>query len=588
MRDLEVLETINVRGAHGQIFKICVRRAEGGDRLAAMKVPTKPDEAFVREMEIAELLRHYRHPYIVRFLETSGGVGEPYILMELHEEGDLEDVLRAFGPLPLREGLDILIMVAEAVHFLHGLGIYHRDIKAENIVVSQRGKPKVADFGTARVYPRRGGVTIPGQEARVSPRQVDRRRDAEMLGEVLYHALSGRKIYEARLFALAQRRRLAPAASTRADAHLYPEAVSEIDSVLRRALDHGRSQPYPGVRFFLTDLRRLRERLDSSPSYVRLSRRSLERPPEPDAPTFLERAGAKAWEATQNEPENAAPWIHLGNVHLVALRPQAAERAYQQALKRHPENVIAQLNRAYALALLGEWDRAFHLALTAAGRADPELRAVLRARHVREARHLVQDAAALYASKDPKVPQHRLLRGYALDAQGEIREAEREYLQALVLSPSYAEAAEALAFAALRQGDARRALDHALRAVRVGEERAEAWLALGSARLSLDQPEEAAVALSRAVGLDPNHPYCRRTLARAWSALREMDYAEDDLRRAIAIDPCWTEARLGWGDALLALGRREEAEFAYHDAVLHNPECLDANGLPGLSFALEE
>ena len=213
MPDIELLETINVRGAHGQIYKIRVRsQSPAGQRLAAMKVPTTPDRGFVREMEIAELLRHYQHPYIIRFIATGIPTDESFILMDLHEEGDLEDLIRMHGPLPIREALDLLIQVAEAIHFMHGLGIYHRDIKAENIVISQTGAPKVMDFGTARVYRRRGGILLPGPEALASERQVDRRRDARMLGEVLYHALSGTKPYEARLFALAQRRRLAPAA----------------------------------------------------------------------------------------------------------------------------------------------------------------------------------------------------------------------------------------------------------------------------------------------------------------------------------------------------------------------------------------
>ncbi|MBI3945341.1 MAG: tetratricopeptide repeat protein [Armatimonadetes bacterium] len=584
MRDVEVMETINVRGAHGQIFKIRVRPgASGPERLAAMKVPAAPDREFLREMEIAELLRRYRHPYVVRYLGTGIAAEEPFILMELHEEGDLEDVIRLSGPLPLREALDILIQVAEAIHFLHGLGIYHRDIKAENIIAG-RGQPKVADFGTARLYPRAGGVRLPEEEASVSPQQADRRRDAEMLGEVLYHALSGRKLYDARLFALAQRRRLAPAASTRPDSHLYRDVAARMDAVLRRANDAGRALPYPGVRYFLADLRRLRQQLDAPGGPARPARASSRAPGTVGA--FLERAGEKAWAATQRELENAAPWIHLGNVHLVALRPRAADRAYTQALKRDPGNVIARLNQAYAAALQGQWERALHLAISAAARAPAALRATVRVRHVREARHLVCDAAELYARKDPSQPLHRLQRGYALDAQGLFQQAEREYRGALALHAEYAPAIEALAFLSLRRNDPRRALHYATSAVRVGEERAEAWLALGTAHLALDRPEEAAVALSRAVSLDPNHPHCRRDLARAWMALGEPEHAEEDCRHAVTVDPCWAEARLARGDTLAALGREDEARAAYRDAVAHNPECLDADGRPGLSFAL--
>ncbi|NLC59458.1 MAG: protein kinase [Armatimonadetes bacterium] len=586
MRDLEVLETINVRGAHGKIYKIRVRSTSpAGRQLAALKVPAAPNHGFVQEMEIAELLRHYRHPYIIRFLGTGISSEEPFILMDLHEEGDLEDLLRAFGPLPTREALDIVIQVAEAIHFLHGLGVYHRDIKAENIILSESGQPKVMDFGTARVYPRRGGLRIHGAEVGPPARQVDRRRDAAMLGEVLYHTLSGTKLYEARLFALAQRRRLAPAASTRPDRHLQPEVAAQLDAVIRRAIDPAKQHAYPGVRYFLTDLRRLRLLCDRAGPAERLPR-SLVEPYPGSTPPFLEQAAAQAWEATLREPENAAPWIHLGNVHLVAMRPAAADRAYAQALRRDPGNVVARLNQAYAAGLLGHWDRALHLAIRAAAEAPQGLHAAARARYVREARHLAQDALSLYSSLDPSQPGNRLRKGYACDALGQHAAAEQEYRQALALTPGFAPAAEALAYLALRQGDTSQALVRARRAVAIGQERAEAWFALGQAHLALDQPDEAAVALSRAVSLDPNHPYVHLDLARAWAALGERERAETDSHYAVTIDPCWTLARITWGDALSCLGHHAEAQIAYSDAVAHNPECLDADGRPGLSFAL--
>jgi tetratricopeptide (TPR) repeat protein len=301
---------------------------------------------------------------------------------------------------------------------------------------------------------------------------------------------------------------------------------------------------------------------------------------------FLERALEIAWEATQHEPENAAPWIHLGNVHLVALRALAAERAYAQALQRDPANVPARLNMAYAAALAGKWDRAINLAISAAANAPAEYHATLRVRHLRAARHLLLDANDLYARKDQTQPFIRLQRGYAYDAQGQAREAEREYRQALVLDPEYDPAAEALAFLALHEGNNRQALHYAVRAVNIGEERAEAWLALGYARLALKEPEEAVMALTRSIGLDPNLPYSRRAIARAWSTLGELRRAEEDCRHAVTIDPCWAEARLALGDALFGLGLTNEAWTVYREAVAGNPECLDADGQNGLAFAL--
>ncbi len=306
MRDLDMLETVSVRGPQGRVRKLRVRPKLPQEGPGPVGPPTSPMEA--PEVLLAELLS---------------------------DASNLEEELRAFGPLPIRDALDTVVDVAGALDFLHSLGVAYRDLSAADVVPIPAG-------GAEAAAPRQrlAGLLLPAQLNPAS-REGDRRRDARMLGLLLYHVLSGRRYTDARLFALAQRRRVAPAAGGRPDAHLHPAVTLQADALLRRLLDPARARATQDALRVQAEAQRLRELCDRERLGARAHHAAPGQQP-PVGPGLLERAAQQAWEATQSLPENAAPWIHLGNVHLVAMRPLAAQRAYEQALRRDPGSVVAR------------------------------------------------------------------------------------------------------------------------------------------------------------------------------------------------------------------------------------------------------
>jgi len=200
---LEVLELVG-HGGMGAVYKV---RQRGLDRLAALKIlpPTvanTPDFAqrFIRE---ARSLAKLSHPHIVQVYDFGQGGGFYYFLMEYVDGVNLRKLLTT-GELSPQQALAIVPQVCDALQFAHDEGIVHRDVKPENILIDQKGRVKIADFGLAKLISR-GRVdftlTQPEQvmgtphymapEQRERPSSVDHRADIYSLGVVLYEMLTG-------------------------------------------------------------------------------------------------------------------------------------------------------------------------------------------------------------------------------------------------------------------------------------------------------------------------------------------------------------------------------------------------------------
>jgi serine/threonine-protein kinase len=170
---------------------------------------------FRREARAMSQLTHPNTVKVFAFgeLEEDGSL---YIVMELLEGKNLNQVVRREGPMPPERAIPILIQVCGALQEAHDLGIVHRDLKPENIFLSRQGGitdfPKVLDFGLAKVTERQmqPGSIILTQEGMVfgtpefmSPEQaqgrtLDARSDIYSLAVILYELLTGKLPFTAR------------------------------------------------------------------------------------------------------------------------------------------------------------------------------------------------------------------------------------------------------------------------------------------------------------------------------------------------------------------------------------------------------
>jgi serine/threonine protein kinase len=160
---------------------------------------------FQQEAQTASALNH---PHIL-VVHEAGEVGEQlYLVTEWIDGGTVRDWLRRDQP-SLRQKLELVVSVADALAAAHQAGILHRDIKPENILVSKAGYAKLADFGLAKLMDQPSGTeatrtigettqpgTVVGTIAYMSPEQVsgapiDLRSDIFSFGILLYELLSG-------------------------------------------------------------------------------------------------------------------------------------------------------------------------------------------------------------------------------------------------------------------------------------------------------------------------------------------------------------------------------------------------------------
>jgi len=175
---------------------IKVIRDNGGDEAPADEAAR---ERFRRE---ARAVAGLSHPNIVQIHDIVEWEEGDCIVMELVEGEPLAGALRR-GPLPLHRVLSIGCQIAEGLTAAHAKGVIHRDLKAENVMITAEGRAKILDFGLAkRLGPSTQDPTLSihgrvmGTSYAMSPEQaqgltVDNRSDLFSLGALLYELATG-------------------------------------------------------------------------------------------------------------------------------------------------------------------------------------------------------------------------------------------------------------------------------------------------------------------------------------------------------------------------------------------------------------
>ena len=203
------------RGGMAMVWAARLKGNRGFEKLVAVKtmLPGMSDNAEFEKMFLDEatLAARIRHPHVVEILDLGEQDKILYIVMEWVEGEALNAIMNAAstrGGIPVPIGIRIAMQACAGLHAAHELedeqgrplGLVHRDVSPQNLLVTYGGVTKVADFGIAKAMARGGGSTqvgeVKGKVAYMAPEQalgnpVDRRADVFGLGILLFQLATG-------------------------------------------------------------------------------------------------------------------------------------------------------------------------------------------------------------------------------------------------------------------------------------------------------------------------------------------------------------------------------------------------------------
>lgn len=241
------------------------------DRHVALKVlrpEMSEDDDFVQRFRReAKAAASLSHPNVVSIYDVGEDQGLHFIVMELVEGETLRDKLNREGRLDPAEALDIAAQICRGLAHAHNNQIIHRDIKPQNILLTDLGHAKVADFGIARALGRASTTStdvVVGSVSYLSPEQarngkVSARSDLYSLGVVLYEMITGKLPFTGDTpVAVALQHVEARVPSVR---EAVPDIHEEIEKLITKALAKDPSERFQSAEEMLQAIRRCRSAL---------------------------------------------------------------------------------------------------------------------------------------------------------------------------------------------------------------------------------------------------------------------------------------------------------------------------------------
>ncbi|MGZ4632727.1 MAG: Stk1 family PASTA domain-containing Ser/Thr kinase [Actinomycetes bacterium] len=250
------------RGGMATVYEAVDSRLDRTVALKVMHASLAEDEEFVsRFIREAKSAARLSHPNVVAVYDQGADDGHVFLAMEHVPGRTLRDLVRDRGRLSPRQALEVLEPMLAALGAAHQAGIVHRDVKPENVLLSDDGRVKVADFGLARAVTSSTSHTnsgiLMGTVGYLSPEQVERgiadpRSDVYAAGIVLYEMLTGVKPYDGDSAIQIAYRHVHD--DVPPPSQLVPGLPAELDALVARATSRDPDGRPVDARRFLTEV----------------------------------------------------------------------------------------------------------------------------------------------------------------------------------------------------------------------------------------------------------------------------------------------------------------------------------------------
>ena len=256
----EIIESLGT-GGMGKVYRVYDNRIKEEIALKILKpeiaANIKTIERFSNEIRLS---RKITHKNVCRMHDLNEHENGQYITMEYVPGEDLKSFIKRVGQLPPKKAIIIGKQICQGLAEAHALGVIHRDLKPQNIMIDKSGNAKIMDFGIARSL-KAGGITgegtIIGTPEYMSPEQVegkdtDQRSDIYSLGVVLYEMLTGDVPFKGDStfsIALKHKEELPPHPR-----ELNPELSPEVSTVILKCMAKEKEKRYQSTQELFEDL----------------------------------------------------------------------------------------------------------------------------------------------------------------------------------------------------------------------------------------------------------------------------------------------------------------------------------------------
>jgi tRNA A-37 threonylcarbamoyl transferase component Bud32 len=259
-RRFEIIEEIG-KGGMGTVYKAYDSKIREVVALKLLKPEIASDlEVIERFRNEIKLARQVSHRHVCRMYDLGEEWLSIYITMEYVAGEDLKRFIHRAGHLNEAKAIDLTKQILEGLVEAHRLGVIHRDLKPQNIMIDRDGNAKIMDFGIARSLHTKGvtgtGVIIGTPEymapEQAEARDVDHRADIYALGAILFEMVTGRVPFEGETpLSIVLKHRSEPPVDPQTINAQLSEGMSR---VILKCLEKSRERRYQSAAAVLEDL----------------------------------------------------------------------------------------------------------------------------------------------------------------------------------------------------------------------------------------------------------------------------------------------------------------------------------------------